>query len=129
MKATVRPWGDDLEAALGALSGDYALVLVGHGPLAYHAAEPAADQVARVRAARERWGSAITFHLFSKDRELRWDHGVGTELALDSDGDLDAEQREWLVAPEAKPALGERLTVLELSKDGRAVDFKLEAVR
>lgn len=129
MKATVRPWGEDLEAALAALSGDHALVLVGHGPVVYHAAAPAADQVARVRAARERWGAGITFHLFSKDRELRWDHGVGTELALAADGDLDATAREWLVAPEARSALGDHLTVLELSKDGRTVDFKLEAVR
>ena len=128
MKGTIRPWGDDLEAALGAVSGDCALILVGHGPLAYHAAAPAAEQVARVRAARERWGAGITFHLWAKDRELRWDQGVGTELAVGADGDHDATEREWLVAGEAKTALGTKLKVLELSKSGRMVDFKLEAV-
>jgi hypothetical protein len=128
VKAAIRPWGEDLEAALAALSGDYALILIGHGPLAYHAAAPAAEQAARVKSARERWGASFTFHLFSKDRELRWDGGVGTELALGADGDHDAAEREWLVAPEAN-ALGTHVKVLELSKDGRAVDFKLEAVR
>lgn len=131
MKGAIRPWGEDLERALTGLSGEYALVLVGQGPLAYHPAAAADAQAALVRQARERWAGSFAFHLFSKDREFRWDHGVGAELSGAPDGEYDLAPAEWLIAPEAAPAFASasKLAVSVFARNGLPVDYKLEAVR
>lgn len=138
MKGRIRSWGSDLAAALSALSGELALIAIGPGPLEFHAAAPAAEQAARVAAARERWGDAFMFHLFSKDVEYRWDHGAGVELALADDGDCEVRERTVLLArelarsPGGKALLaaapGGRMAVREFHRNGSPVDMKLEAL-
>jgi len=138
MKARIRAWGADLSAALGALTGDFSLILIGPGPLGYHAAAPAAEQVARVQDAKARWGESFTFHLFSKDVEYRWDHGTGVELARADDGDCEMVERSVLLARELSPLPGaaallaqapqRRMIVHELVRNGAPVDVKLEGL-
>lgn len=138
MKGTIRPWGADLAAALGALSGELALILVGQGPLEYHPAAAAAEQTKRVQAATERWGGAVEFHLWSADVEYRWDHGAGVELAVGADGAYDLVERTVLLARELVRAPGGaavlaqapqgRMRVREFVSNGAAVDLKLEGL-
>lgn len=138
MKGVIRPWGADLASALNALSGDLALILVGHGPLEYYPAAPASEQVKRVQAATERWGGAVEFHLWSADVEYRWDHGSGIELAVASDGTYDLVERTVLLARELERAPGGsgflkqaptgRLRVREFQHSGAAVDLKFEGL-
>lgn len=136
MKGTIRPWGADLASALGSLTGDLALILVGHGPLEYHPSAPAADQVKRVQDATERWGGSLEFHLFSDQVEYRWDHGAGVELGLAADGDHDLVERSVLISQEARraaPSLAShapqgRLRVREFHAHGGPVDLKLEGL-
>lgn len=136
MKGAIRPWGTDLASALGALTGDLALILVGHGPLEFHPAAPAAEQVKRVLDATERWGGNIEFHLFSEAVEYRFDHGAGVELAVLADGDHELFERTVLISREARRAAPSltahapagRLRVREFHAGGSAVDLKLEGL-
>lgn len=138
MKGSIRPWGADLSAALGALTGELSLILVGHGPLEYYPAAPAAEQVARVQAATGRWGGSLEFHLWSADVEYRWDHGAGTELAVGAEGDYELVERTVLLAQELSRAPGGaavlksaptgRLKVREFALGGSAVDLKIEGL-
>lgn len=138
MKGRIRPWGADLAPALAALSGDLALILVGPGPLAFHASAPALEQVARIQEASELWGGSYEFHLWSESVEYRWDHGSGVELSVAEEGDHELVERSVLLAREAHQAPGMgallahapegRLRVREFRQNGSPIDLKLEAL-
>ncbi|MBI4859004.1 MAG: hypothetical protein HY815_01835 [Candidatus Riflebacteria bacterium] len=138
MRGSIRPWGEDLAADLGRLTGSFTLILIGPGPVAVLAGCDAAQQAAHIHEARERWGSEFLFHLFSPEVEYRWDHGVGLELSLGPEGRYDATRRECFLAvdPARVPGIkafgplapGGRMRIVEFTHDGRSVDFKLEAL-
>jgi hypothetical protein len=124
MKGDIQPWGRDLDRELAALTGEFALVIVGSGPVEYHTAAPVAQQVEKITQARGRWAQNFSFHLFSSQVEYRFDHGVGTALTVAADGPYDLVERDCYLA--SAHAGSSRIRIREFVRDGAAVELKLE---
>jgi hypothetical protein len=127
IKGAIQPWGRELSRDLAALTGELSLIIVGPGPVEYHAAAPVSQQVEKIAAARERWAQNFSFHLFSPEVEYRYDQGVGTVLSVAPEGPYDLVERDcYLTGATQGPASSGRIRVREFVRDGAAVELKLE---
>jgi len=138
VRGSIGAWGDALQADLEKLTGSFALILVGPGPVQVRPVSDAASLTGVILAARERWGTSFLFHLFSPEVEYRWDHGVGRSLTVGAEGPYEVSTREWflLADRERYPGVAAlhglaptgRVKVCEFLEDGQPVDLKLEAL-